>query len=734
MAETYTQQSSPMRFKAEALEADDLLLTGFTGTEALSRLYTYELELAAPLDKPAKFEDVLGKAAIVAIEILGGETRYFHGLVSRFSQGSRDENFIAYRLELVPQMWFLTRRVQSRIFQHVSVPDILKKVFDGFDVAYQLQGMFEPRDYCVQYRESDFDFASRLMEEEGMYYYFRHTEAGCEMVVANAPAAHDPVADPATLIFDETEGGIREEGRITEWEKVQSVRSGKVTLWDHCFELPDKHLEADQKIQETVAVGAATHKLSLNGVDKLELYDYPGGYAGRFDGINRGGAEQPAELEKIFEDNRRTARLRIQEQAAGAVTIEGKGDCRQMAAGHKFTVERHFDADGEYVLTQVTHSARIGGDSFRSGGTVSFEYDNTFQCIPLALPFRPERVTPRPTVRGTQTATVVGPAKEEIFTDRYGRVKVQFHWDREGKHDADSSCWIRVGTPWAGKQWGMIHIPRIGQEVIVDFLEGDPDQPIVIGSVWNAEQMPPYTLPANQTQSGVKSRSSKKGTGQNYNEIMFEDKKGEELVRIHAEKDMSETVENNFTRSVGGGLDGDPKKVGKSTTTVYGDHSLTVQKGDLTVLVEAGKAGVTVNKEIEVTSKTSFIHLDSPTEIKLTVKGSSITITPDTITLHAQHIKIEGTTDVKTVTPDLNMEGSTQAQLHGKKVTVDGTAEAAFQSSSGPASYSAKTKATLGVGNQTVLCDTAKVAVSGAMVKSAASGTNEITGAMVKIN
>ena len=734
MPEEYTQANSPMRFKAQALGDDDLLITRLEGTEALSELFTFTLELIAPLDKPVSFADVLGQGASIAIDVEGGEPRYFHGLVSRFAQGRRDDTFLTYRAELVPPVWLLTKRVQSRIFQHVSVPEILKKVLDGFKVTYQIQGTFQPRDYCVQYRESDFDFVSRLMEEEGIFYFFRHTKDGCEMVVANTPHGHAKLPAPSTLIYEEVEGGANEEGRITAWEKVQQIRSGKVTLWDHCFELPHKHLDADQKIVDSVAAGSITHKLSLNGTDKLELYDYPGAYAQRFDGIDRGGGEQPAELQKIFEDNRRTARLRMQEVAAGAVVIEGTSTTRQMMAGHTFTLERHFDADGDYVLTRVVHRIGLASDSYRSGGTPEIDYENRFACIPLALPFRPERQTLKPTVKGTQTAVVVGPAGEEIFTDKYGRVKVQFHWDREGKHNADSSCWIRVGTIWAGKGWGAIHIPRIGQEVIVDFLEGDPDQPIIIGSVFNADQMPPYPLPANMTQSGIRTRSTQKGTTQNYNEILFEDKKGHELLSIHAEKDMAETVENNYTQSVGGGLNGDPKKVGKSTSTVYGDHSLNVQKGDFSINIEAGKAGVTVNKEINVTSNTSFIHVDSPTEIRLTVKDSFIQITPDTILLHAKHIKVEGTADIKVKTPDLDMEGSTKAQLHGNNVTVDGTGEAKFQSSTGPADFVAATRATLGVSAQTVLCDASKVAVSGAMVKLNAGGTNEITGALVKIN
>ena len=261
---------------------------------------------------------------------------------------------------------------------------------------------------------------------------------------------------------------------------MQEVRSGKVTLWDHCFELPDKNLEADQKTPGLRRGRRVTHKLNLDGADKLELYDYPGGYASRFDGIDRGGAEQAAELEKIFEDNRRTARLRMQEEAAGAVSIRGTSTCRNLVAGHKFTLDRHFDADGDYVLTRVEHTATIASDGYRSRRPISTSSTRTrSSASPRRCRSGPTRHARSRPCAGTQTAVVVGPAGEEIFTDKYGRVKVQFHWDREGKYDADSSCWIRVATIWAGKSWGMIHIPRIGQEVIVDFLEGDPDQPIV---------------------------------------------------------------------------------------------------------------------------------------------------------------------------------------------------------------------------------------------------------------
>ena len=288
-----------------------------------------------------------------------------------------------------------------------------------------------------------------------------------------------------------------------------------------------------------------SHKLSLDGTDKLELYEYPGFYAQRFDGVNRGGGEQPSELEKIFKDNRRTASLRMQEEAARAVSVRGSSSCRHMMSGHKFTLERHFDADGEYVLTGVSHSASITAGGYRSGGSAAFEYQNQFECIPVALPFRPARLTPKPTVRGTQTAVVVGPPGEEIFTDKYSRVKVQFHWDREGQYDADSSCWIRVATIWAGKGWGVIHIPRIGQEVVVDFLEGDPDQPIVIGSVYNADQMPPGELPKHGMVSGLMSRTTPGGGPSNFNGIRADDTKAKEHLNIQAEYDETTLVKHD---------------------------------------------------------------------------------------------------------------------------------------------------------------------------------------------
>ena len=498
------------------LGKDKLLLVGLSGHEEMSRLFSYKLDLLAVNGTVVPFEKLLGQDISIRLSLPNGEPRFINGICSQVAQAGRDHTFTNYRLEVVPKLWLLTHNVQSRIFQQISVPDILKKVLNAMDVALEIQGTFEPRDYCVQYRESDFAFASRLMEEEGIFYFFRHTAEGHKLVLANTPQSHTNLPVANRLFYETVNGGNRPEDRVFEWEKVQELRSGKVTLWDHTFELPHRHLESSRTIQDSVKVGKVQHPLKLPMNAQLELYNYPGEYAQRFDGITPAGGKRSQDLQKIFQDNQRTSRIRMEQEAAPGLVVHGESNCRQLVCGHRFNLERHFDADGPYVLTAVTHSAVL--DTYRSNRSGDFQYSNDFTCIPFDLPYRPQRLTEKPTINGTQTAIVVGPPGEEIWPDQYSRVKVQFHWDREGKNDLGSSCWVRVSTPWAGKQWGMIHIPRIGQEVIVAFEEGDPDRPIIVGSVYNYEQMPPFALPENKTQSGLKSHTHK---GQGYNEFVL---------------------------------------------------------------------------------------------------------------------------------------------------------------------------------------------------------------------
>ena len=532
------------------LGADKLLLTGFEGTEQISGLFSFRLEMIATNlnAKDIKFDKLLGQELAVTMGMDDGKQRYFRGICRRFEQGDRDQDFTTYRAEIVPQFWLTTRTAQSRIFQQISVPDILKKVLTGLNVNYQLQGIFEKREYCVQYRETDFNFVSRLMEEEGIFYFFKHSEDKHELVIANSAAAHPDVPGISKVKWDVEEGQEVEGTHVHEWVKRQEVRSGKFTLWDHSFQKPDDNFESKKNTLGSVAVGSVTHKLETAGNDKFEIYDYPGEFAQRFDGISKGGGEQPAEVQKIFEDGPRTVGLRMEAETLAGLLIEGSSNCNQFTSGHKFTLERHFDAEGKYIITSVHHAAH-GGNAYRSGDHSEFIYSNSFTCIPDALPFRPQRTTPKPCVMGAQTAVVVGPAGEEIFTDKYGRVKVQFPWDRESQADANSSCWLRVGTAWAGKQWGVIHIPRIGHEVIVQFLEGDPDAPIIVGGVYNASEMPPYMLPDHKTVSTLKSLSTPGGGG--FNEFRFEDKKGKEQIFMHAEKDEDVRVKHDSKEWIG---------------------------------------------------------------------------------------------------------------------------------------------------------------------------------------
>lgn len=586
---TYTQRGRPLSVLTP-LGQDVLLLEALSGSEAISELFEFQLDLLAEPDTNIPFEKILGKPIAVSLASREGDTRYFTGIVSRFAQGpqvravSADTTFVRYHATVVPALWLLTRRAQSRIFQQLSVREILAKVFSGLDVSWKLEGTYEPRDYCVQYRETDFDFASRLMEEEGIFYFFEHGNGVHTLVVADNPRAHTPVPGQSTLLYETVEGGLRPEDRVTGWVKTQEVRSGKHTLWDHCFEFPGDNLEAREPTPAEVTVGSVTHTLKVADNDKLELYDFPGGYAQRFDGVAPGGSDRPDDVQKIYADNGRTTKIRMEQEAALGIRVEGESTCRQLTAGHAFTLEQHFNADGGYVVTRVGHRGSVASEYLGSDRSAADEepYANTFEAIPKGLAYRPQRLTPRPRVAGTQTATVTGPAGEEIFTDKYGRIKVQFHWDRQGQYDAESSCWVRVSQVHAGSSWGGIDVPRIGEEVVVAFEEGDPDQPIVVGRVYNAAQMPPFTLPAKRMISGMKTHSYKGGGGSN--ELSMDDTKGTERMYVHAQFNQDEVVEHDQTSHVKNcrtkNVDVDETTtVGNNRTeTVHNNETITVDK------------------------------------------------------------------------------------------------------------------------------------------------------------
>jgi type VI secretion system secreted protein VgrG len=693
-AARYTQANRPLEV-VTPLGADVLLLEKFTGVEAISQPFHFQLDLLAQSNAPIAFDKVLGQKVGVRLDLPDNQKRYFSGVVSRFTQGrdlpgaAGDSVFTRYRMEIVPPFFFLRHRTNCRTFQQVAILDILRQVLAGLDVSFQVQGAFQPRDYCVQYRETDFAFASRLMEEEGIFYFFKHTLAGCQMVLANAPPAHPPLASSPAVAFESmARRTSRTEDRVLGWEKSQEVRAGKTTLWDSCFELPGDHLQSLRPVTPEVTVGTINHKLGVGGNGAFERYDYPGGYAQRFDGVDPGGGARPADLAKISPDGGRTAGIRMAQETLPAVVVVGVSDCRHFTTGCQFTLTNHPNANGPYVLTRVEHSASVEG-TYTTNDPPTLAYENHFECIPLSLPFQPPLTTPKPRIAGAQPAVVVGPPGEEIFTDKYGRIKVQFDWDRVGQKNANSSCWVRVATPWAGRQWGAIHIPRVGMEVVVAFEEGDPDRPVVVGTVYNAAQMPPYQLPQDRTQSGVKSRSSLGGGADDFNELRFEDKKGSEDVYFHAQKDFHRVVENDDDLKVGHDQTIEIKN-NRTETVKEGDEKVTVEKGNRTIEVTTGNDTHNIKKgnrevtidmgndtlTIKMGNQTTKLNLGaSSTEamqsIELKVGQSSVKLDQTGVTIKGLMISIEGQVQTSVKGMLTQVDGSAMLQLSGGIIMID---------------------------------------------------------------
>jgi len=508
------------------LGKDTLLLHNFVAAEGISKLFHVTAELLSE-NHSISFKDIVGKQVTLQVQHAGDDKRHWNGFVSRFSCTGGDNRFSYYQAEIVPWLWFLTRTADCQIFQQKTIPEIIKKVFQdhGFqDFQDRTQSAYPQREYVVQYRETAFNFVSRLMEEYGIFYFFEHDKNTHKLILADKPQVHKNCPVQHKVRFNYTPGStLLKEDIVQSWGAEQELRPGKYALTDYNFQTPNTSLMTNV---QTVA--------ELGGNTKYEIYDYPG--------IHTKKSEGDA-----------VTKLRMEEEEAAHHLISGSGNCRSFAPGYKFNLDEHSrgDQNGDYLLTEVTHSASVGDSYSGPGGDSQETYINHFTCMPFAVPYRPQRLTPKPIVQGPQTAVVVGPAGEEIYPDKYGRVKVQFHWDRLGKKDENSSCWIRVSQPWGGKNWGAINIPRIGQEVIVEFLEGDPDRPIITGRVYNDDQMPPYTLPDHMTRTTFMSRSTKSGGSANYNELRFEDKKGSEQIFLNAEKDMDHRVEKDSREFIG---------------------------------------------------------------------------------------------------------------------------------------------------------------------------------------
>jgi type VI secretion system secreted protein VgrG len=521
-----------------SLDDGVIALERMDGHETLGQPFSYDLSLLST-DWNIDLSTLLGKPMTVHVKLPAGGTRHFNGIVTRATRLDVEDRYARYAVTLQPWLALLDFQSDCRIYQNISIPNIVKEVFrraDFSDFEDSLDETYNELEYVVQYRESDFNFVSRLMQHAGIYYFFKHVEDKHTLVLADSQGAHDTVDDYEEVEFrpqKETSRGETE--HLSSWVVAQQIRSGGYAATDFDFKAP------------RTALLSALSQPQKYAHAETELFEYPGDFLKKDDG--------DAQVKR-----------RLEERQYEYEMVQASGDVRGLGSGDLFTLIDYprDDQNKEYLVVGAAYNIHVG--DYASDGVGDDEFRGSLKLLDSKTPFRPAIRAAKHRVEGPQTAIVVGPSGDEIHTDNYGRVMVQFHWDRYGMSDERSSCWVRVSQAWAGAKWGAMHIPRIGQEVIVDFLEGDPDRPIITGRVYNADNMPPYDLPANKTQSGIKSRSTMGGAPSNFNEIRFEDKKGAELVNVQAEKDLTSLVKHDEDRNVGN----------DRTTEIGHDETITV--------------------------------------------------------------------------------------------------------------------------------------------------------------
>ncbi len=578
----------------------DLLLEHFSGSEGLSQLYQMDLALLSQRSD-VKLKSLIGKLATVEIELSDGSFRYINGYINRFSTQGSDGGFVRYSALLGPWLWMLTCRFDSRIFQDKTVQSVVSEVFAGFGslakYEFRLSKPLKPYSYITQYRESDFNFIQRLLENEGLFYYFEHTADAHVMVITDDSSTLLPLPEQPRIRFHSA--SVTEEAdSITQWHASRQLQSGKIAVRTFDYRQPRNFLPVTMQ--------------SLNeqgDVDKFEIYDFPGQYT---HATNEAGEN--------------LVRNRIEALELVGKTFYGYSNCRAMKAGYTFELTQHYvhdrgDAeDRQFLLLSVEHR---GSNNYMTGDEAG--YDNKFVCVRRKIAFRPQLSTRKPLINGPQTAIVVGPPGEEIFTDELGRVKLQFHWDRLGAFNDQSSCWVRVAQSGASGGFGSIQIPRVGDEVVVVFLDGNPDRPLIMGSLYNSSNTPPWALPANKTQSGFLTRSTK-GKESNANFFRFEDKAGSEQIIMHAERNLDIEVETDESLKVGG----------NRTINVEGKHSETI-KLETSIAVEEGSYFVTVDQ--------GAVKIKAATSITLEVGNSKLEMKSDgTITLSGTTVDVAGST------------------------------------------------------------------------------------------
>jgi type VI secretion system secreted protein VgrG len=635
-----------LRFYSPLQGEKTLLIESLSGSSAMSDQFVFNLSLISE-NAAIDLKDLMGKNVSVGVQLADGSEHFVNGYVHSFGFSHSDGGFAFYHAQIVPWLSYLKQRVNSRIFQDQSVLEVLDTIFKGdynglAAYEFRVSQTYRPENYIVQYDETDEHFVCRLMEKYGLFYYFDHKPNGHVMVISDdsrSGAFCPPQKDHAEIEFN---GGNRWHDRdsVTAFAAERNLQPTKVALNTFDFKAPNA--------MQYVELPTVTQQ---GDMPTMEIYD-----------------GNPAFSYRDKDDGQREARQRLEVLEWQAKVFTGASDCRGLIAGHTFKLQGHhwFDpaaeGDNDFLVLSVQVSAR--NNYFERGQ--SDVYRNTFTAIRRKIPYRPRRAHPPPRMPGPQTATVVGPKGAEIHTDQYGRIKVQFHWDRYGRRDERSSCWIRVSQPWAGRGWGTISVPRIGQEVIIDYLEGDPDRPVCTGRLFNADQPVPYGLPDGAHMMGFKSRSTPGGGG--FCEMVIHDSKGKELINIHSQKDMVTTVQNTQATVVNGPHQTNTVSTGYQTNTVKQYIVTTAQTGhihdtartnieltaqddyihatartNIELVAQTAHLHQTAKQNIELTSQTEHIHLKANTDITLEVGSSKIVLQADgTILIQGVNVSVMG--------------------------------------------------------------------------------------------
>ncbi|PWC37545.1 type VI secretion system tip protein TssI/VgrG [Azospirillum sp. TSO35-2] len=663
------------------LGADALIPVAVEGEEGLSRLFRYTITMISSQMTIAP-ADILGKSLTLSIARKGGDPRLINGIVKSFSAGPLAmRGYRRYTAEIVPTLWLTTLRSDCQVFQEKTVVQIVDAVLSDCGVTevkkQGLSGTHNARPVCVQYRETHFDFIARLLQDEGIYFHFLHESGKHTLVLSDSAAGYGDCLDKDVVHAASSQGNTL---MIDGWSHGQSYESGKWTLKDYNFETPSTDLTA-----------STTTVVSVPAFKAHERFEYPGGHMVKADGTAR-------------------SRLRMEETETGYDVVEGSGTYRGLFSGGKITMTDHAvaaEVGKGYVLTGLALSAQDDSHLGNSGAAPFFGC--RFTAIPDSVVFRPPPV-PRPRTHGPDTATVVGPSGEEIYCDTYGRVRVQFHWDRKGTNDEKSFVWLRVAQTMAGKNWGTIFTPRVGMEVLVDYLGGDPDRPLIVGCVYNAENMPPYTLPDNKTQSGIKTRSSKGGDAATFNELRFEDKKDAEEIYFHAQKDFKRMVENDDTLQV----DHD------QTITIKNNRTETVSEGNEAVTIAKGTRTVTVSEgddTHEVTKGNRTVTVSAGNDSHTVAKGN-------------RTVEVGQGNDALTVGQgNLSVDVS-----QGNYALTLGMGDATVKASTGKITLQATTSIELKVGANSLKIDQTGVTIKGTMVKVTGDAQVQIKGAITQVN